>query len=72
MTREGHSRSHESSSYKVHHVITQSGKVNQTLPTFQRYGLARYKKCKTDIVIPKECDPSKEQEKERVQGESEP
>ena len=38
-------------------------KVNQTLPTFQRYGPTRYKKCKTDIVIPRECGPSKEQEK---------
>ena len=56
----------------MYNTITQSRKVKQTLPTFQGYGQARYKKCKTDIVIPKECDPSKEQEKERVQGESEP
>ena len=61
--------SHKSPSYKVHNhpytsryrytyimhnVITQSGKVNQTLPTFQGYGPARYKKCKTDIAIPME------------------
>ena len=39
------------------------GKVIQTLPMFQGYGLARYKKCKTDIATPKECGPSKEQEK---------
>ena len=38
----------------MHNVITQSGKVNQTLPTFQGYGLARYKKCKTNIAIPME------------------
>ena len=46
----------------MHNATTQSGKVDQTLPTFQGYGPARYKKCKTDIVIPKECGPSKDQE----------
>ena len=39
------------------------GKVIQTLPTFQEYGLARYRKCKTNIAIPKERGPSKKQEK---------
>ena len=47
----------------MHNAITQSGKKNQTLPTFQGYGPARYRKCKIDIAIPKECCPSKEQEK---------
>ena len=78
MTREGYSRSHKSLSYKVHNdqytsrykytynihnATTQSGKINQTLPTFQGYGPARYRKCKTDIVIPRKHSPSKEQEK---------
>ena len=76
MTREGHSHSHESPSYKVHdhpqayiytyihqNAITQSKKVKQTLSIFQGYGLARYRKCKTDIAIPREHDPRKEQEK---------
>ena len=64
MTREGHSHSHKSPLYKVHNhpytcryrytyimhnAITQSGKVNQTLLTFQGCGTARYKKCKIDI-----------------------
>ena len=40
-----------------------AGKVIRTLPTFQEYGLARYRKCKTNIAIPKECGPSKKQEK---------
>ena len=75
MTRKGHSRSHESPSYKVHNhpytsryrytynmynLTTQSEKVNQTLPTFQGYGPTRYRKCKTDIAIPREHCPSKE------------
>ena len=34
-------------------------------PTFQRYVTTRYMKCKTDIAIPRECGPSKEQEKQR-------
>ena len=78
MTRKGHSRSHESPSYKVHNLLytsryrytyimhnatTQSKKVKQTLPTFQGYGLARYRKCKTDIAMPRERGPGKEQEK---------
>ena len=54
MTREDHSRSHESPSYKVHNhpyyimhnATTQSGKVNQILPTFQGYGLPRHRKSK--------------------------
>ena len=40
-----------------------AGKVIQTLPTFQEFGLARYRKCKTNIAIPKERGPSKKQEK---------
>ena len=32
---------------------------------FQGYGLARYKKCKTNIAILKECGPSKKQENKR-------
>ena len=46
----------------MYNAITQSRKVNQTLPTFQGYGSARYKKCITDIAIPRECNPSKGQE----------
>ena len=64
MTREGHSLSHESPSYKVHdhphtsiyrctytmyNAITQSRKVKQALPTFQGYGPTGYRKCKIDI-----------------------
>ena len=49
----------------MHNAITQSEKVNQTLPTFQGYGPARYRKCKTDIVIPREHGPSKKQESKR-------
>ena len=40
--------------YIMYNAITQSKKVKQTLPTFQVYGQARYKKCKIDIDIPKE------------------
>ena len=47
----------------MHNVITQSKKVSQTLPTFQVYGPIKYRKCKTDIAIPRECGPSEEQEK---------
>ena len=47
----------------MHNAITQSWKVKQTLPTFQGYGLARYRKCKTDIAIPMERGPSKVQER---------
>ena len=35
----------------MHNAITQSGKVNQTLLTFQGYSPARYKKFKLDIAI---------------------
>ena len=47
----------------MHNAMTQSRKVNQTLPTFQGYSPTRYKKCKTVIAIPKEHGLSKEQEK---------
>ena len=76
MTREGHSHSHESPSNKVHdhpqayiytyihqNAITQSKKVKQTLSIFQEYGLARYRKCKTDIAIPRECGQNKVHER---------
>ena len=56
----------------MYNTITQSRKVKQTLPTFQGYGQARYKKCKTDIVIPKECDPSKEQERKGYKEKANP
>ena len=46
-----------------HNATTQSRRVNQTLLTFQGYDPARYKECKTDIVIPKESASSKEQER---------
>ena len=39
----------------MHNAITQSRKINQTLPTFQGYGLARYGKSKIDIATPREC-----------------
>ena len=44
-------------------MLSYSRKIKQTLPTFQVYGPIRYRKCKTDIVIPRERGPSKEQEK---------
>ena len=44
----------------MHNAIIQSRKVKLILPTLQGYGPARYKKCKTDILIPKERGPSKE------------
>ena len=93
MTREGHSRSFKSPSYKVHNhphtcrqiyiyiythtyimhnATTQSGKINQTLPMFQGYGPVRYRKCKTDIVIPRERGPSKEQENKMGYMEGDP
>ena len=56
----------------THNAITQSGQVNQTLPTFQRYGLARYRKCKSNIAIPRECDPSKKQENKKGYMEGDP
>ena len=71
MAREGHSCGHESSSYKVHDHPHMRRKVKQTLSTFQRYGPVRYRKCKTDIAIPREHGSSKEQEKQRVQEEGE-
>ena len=45
--------------YIMHNAITQSTKVKQTLPMFQGYSLARYRKSKTDIAIPREHSPSK-------------
>ena len=56
----------------MHNAIVQSRKVKLTLPTFQGYGPARYKKCKTNIAIPREHGGSKEQEKLKVQMEGEP
>ena len=44
----------------MHNATTQSEESNQTLPTFQGYGPARYRKYKTDIVILKEHGLSKE------------
>ena len=49
----------------MYNAITQSRKVNKTLPTFQGYDPARYRKCKAEIAIPKEHCPSKEQENKR-------
>ena len=45
--------------YIMHNTITQSRKVNQTLPTFQGYSPARYRKSKIDIAIRSEWGPSK-------------
>ena len=56
----------------MHNAITHSGKVNQTLPTFQGYGPERYKKCKSDIAIPKERGLSKKQENKRRYTEGDP
>ena len=39
---------------------------------FQRYGPVRYKKCKIDIAIPRECGPSKEQENKKGYMEGDP
>ena len=47
----------------MHNAMIQSEKINETLPTFQEYDPTRYRKCKTDITIPRERGPSKEQEK---------
>ena len=59
-----HTRRHtHTHTYIMHNAITQSEEVKQILPTFQGYGLARYMKCKTDIAIPRERGPIKEQEK---------
>ena len=44
-------------------MLSYSRKIKKTLPTFQVYGPTRYRKCKTDIVIPRERGRSKEQEK---------
>ena len=49
--------------YIMHNAITQSKKAKQTLPTFQGYGPTRYRKSKSKIFIPKECGPSKVQER---------
>ena len=56
----------------MHHATTQIEKVNQTLPMLQGYGLVRYRKCKTDIAIPRERGPSKEQENKRGYMEGDP
>ena len=51
--------------------IEQKSKTD--IPNIPRiYSLARYKKYKTDIVIHRECGPSKEQERQRVQVKGEP
>ena len=42
------------------------------MPTFQVYSLARYKKCKTNIAIPRERNPSKKQEKLKGYMEGDP
>ena len=47
----------------MYNAITLSKKVKQTLPTFQGYGPARYRKGKIDIVMTRERGPRKEQEK---------
>ena len=47
----------------MHNASIQSRKINQTLPTTQGYGLARYMKNKSNIAIPKEYGPSKVQER---------
>ena len=39
----------------MHNAITQSRKVNQTLPTFQGHDPTRYRKCKTNITIVRIC-----------------
>ena len=39
---------------------------------FQGYGLTRYRKCKTDIAIPKEHDPSREGENKRGYMDGDP
>ena len=49
--------------YIMHNAITQSKKIKQTLPSLQGYGLARYRKCKIEITIPRERGPRKKQEK---------
>ena len=48
--------------YIMDNAITQSRKVNHIFLAIQGYGLARYRKSKIGIVIPKECGPSKKQE----------
>ena len=50
----------------MYNANMQSGKVEQTSQTSQGYGLERCKKCKTDITIPYECEPSKIQGKENL------
>ena len=47
----------------MHNAITWSKKIKEKLPTSQGYDLARYRKCKTNIALPKECGLSKEQRK---------
>ena len=50
----------------MYNANMQSRKVEQTSQTSQGYGLERCKKCKTDITIPYECEPSKIQGKENL------
>ena len=54
-----HTHTHTSCTMQAYRVA----KINQTLPMFQGYGPARYKKDKLDIAVPKEHDPIKGQEK---------
>jgi len=49
--------------YIMYNAIMQSGKVKQILLMFQAYGLARYRKYKLDIAIPRERGRSKMQER---------
>ena len=46
--------------YNMYNANMQSRKVEQTSQTSQGYGLERYKKRKSNIVILREHDPSKE------------
>ena len=55
--RHTHTHTH---TYIMHNAITHSRKIKKTLSTFQGYGLTRYRKCKTNIVIPKKRGPSKD------------
>ena len=78
MTREGHSCSHKSPSYKVHnhphmrrHIYTYI--MHNTTEWESKSDIAiRYKKCKTDIAILRERNPSKEQENKMGYMEEDP